>query len=411
MKNLLNHSASMAQNSVAVLTTSRSEYYQVRPILRCLQRSDALSLQLFVSGSHLSTQFGNSLKDIEKDGFCPHEKLPIMVEDDSGLGCAVTAGLAVQMIAGALDRNATDVLLLMGDRYETLAAALAATCVGVPIVHVHGGERTDGALDDACRHAITKLSSLHFVSADVYRARVIQMGESPERVFAVGAPLVDELIATSLLTEQELSENLKFVIEHPLALVSYHPVTREKDDDGKVCRLIMESVSAFCNSVIATAPNSDPGNRVIFDVLKAFAQKYNHVKLFTNLGSQIFFSLMSCAELMIGNSSSGIHETASFKLPVVNVGSRQAGRLRPLNVVDCEPEESSINEAVSLSLSVKFRRRLVDLKNPFRDGHAGERIVAHLESFVPFKDTLQKTFRDSPEVETAMTEWRRRHGR
>ncbi|TFG47122.1 MAG: UDP-N-acetylglucosamine 2-epimerase (hydrolyzing), partial [Candidatus Brocadiia bacterium] len=356
MKNLLNNSASMAQNSVAVLTTSRSEYYQVRPILRCLQSSESLSLQLFVSGSHLSAQFGNSLKDIEKDGFSPHEKLPIMVEDDSGLGCAVTAGLAVQMIAGALDRNATDVLLLMGDRYEMLAAALAATCVGVPIVHVHGGERTDGVLDDSCRHAITKLSSLHFVSTDVYRARVIQMGESPDRVFTVGAPLVDELMTVPLLTEPEVAGSLKLDIEHPLALVAYHPVTREKDDDGKICRLIMESVSTFCNTVIATAPNSDPGNRVIFDVMKAFAQKYNHVKLFTNLGSQRFLSLMSCAELMIGNSSSGIHEAASFKLPVVNVGSRQTGRLRPLNVVDCEPEVSSINKAVSLSLSAEFRR-------------------------------------------------------
>ncbi len=401
---------SRMQQKVAVLTTSRSEYYQFRPVLRCLQKSEALTLQLLVSGSHLSSQFGKTERDIVADGFFPYERLPILVDDDSGLGCALTAGLAVQVIAGALHRNATDLLLLMGDRYELLAAALAATCLGIPIAHIHGGERTDGALDDACRHAITKLSSLHFVSTNVYRVRVIQMGEPPERVFTIGAPLVDEVVAAPLLMERELANHLGLRIDHPVALVAYHPTTREQIDDGEVCRLILKSIATHCNTIVITAPNHDPGHEVIFDTIKAFTQTHHNGKLFVNLGSQAFLSVMSCADIMIGNSSSGIHEASSFQLPVVNVGSRQASRLRPRNVLDCEPKEAAINKAVSLALSSEFRKELAGLENPYGDGHAGERMDAILKRFVPFKDTLRKTFWDSPDVQAAFAEWRRQHG-
>lgn len=396
--------------NVAVLTTSRSEYYQLRSILEALKRSTAFLPQLFVSGSHLSTQFGRSEQHIESEGFSVYERLPILVEDDSGMGSALTAGLAVQMIGGALLRNDTDLLLLAGDRYETLAAAVAATCVGVPVAHAHGGEITEGALDDACRHAITKLSGLHFVSTDVYRARVIQMGEPPERVFAVGAIFLDQVLRVHLLTEQELAERLNLRIVHPLALVAYHPVTRRQSDDGRICQDMLEKVSAHCSTVVATAPNHDPGHEVILDTMKAFSRGHENVALFSNLGSQGFLSLMSCADVMIGNSSSGIHEAVSFQLPVVNVGPRQAGRLRPRNVLDCPSDTASISRAVSRALSDEFRKSLADLKNPYGDGRAGEKLVAHLERFVPFKETLlQKSFCDGPEVQTVLDEWSRAH--
>ncbi len=394
----------IAQN-VAVLTTSRSEYYQIRTVLRHIQRSPNLSLQLFVSGTHLSSKFGRSEQHIIADGFTPVERLPILVDEDSGFGSALTAGLAVQMIAGALQRQSTDLLLLAGDRYETLAAALAATCMGVPIAHMHGGERTEGALDDACRHAITKLSAVHFTSTDVYRARVIQMGEPPDRVFTTGAPLLDEVMQTTLLTERELEERLDFALIHPVALVAYHPATREHIDEGRACLDILTSV-ADCKTLILTAPNSDPGHESILQALQAYPTKHPHARLFANLGSQNFLSVMAHADLMIGNSSSGIHEAASFRLPVVNVGSRQAGRLRPRNVIDCAADYESIRSAVAKALSADFRRTLENLQNPYGDGHAGERIAAYLEKFAPFKESLlQKSFYDSPDVQAATHTW------
>lgn len=396
----------MKQN-VAVLTTTRSEYYQLGTTLEALKRSSAFSPQLFVSGSHLSAQFGKTERDVVSEGFDVLERLPILVEDDSGLGSAITAGLAVQMIGGALVRNATDLLILAGDRYETLAAALAAVCAGVPVAHAHGGEITEGALDDACRHAITKLSALHFVSTDVYRARVIQMGESPERVFAVGALFLDQVMRVELLTEQKLADRLNLRIAHPVALVAYHPVTREQNDDGRICRDILEAVNRHCKTVVVTAPNHDPGYETVLDTMRAFSQAHDNVALFANLGSQVFLSLMSCADIMIGNSSSGIHEAVSFQLPVVNVGSRQAGRLRPGNVVDCEPGNTSIGKAVSRALSDEFRRSLAGLANPYGGGKAGELLVAHLERFLPFREVLlRKLFYDGPDVKSALVGWK-----
>lgn len=402
-------SSDKAQN-VAVLTTSRSEYYQFRPILRCLQKSKMLRLQLLVSGSHLSARYGQSERDIVKDGFSPFERIPILIDDDSGLGAAFTSGLAVQMIAESLCHGATDLLLILGDRYEILAAAIAATCLNIPIAHIHGGERTDGAFDDACRHAITKLSSLHFTSTDVYRARIIQMGEYPNHVFAVGAPLVDEIISTSLLSKSEIEKRLKLRMERPIALVTYHPTTREQSDAGRVCKIMLDEIAGFCKTIIITAPNHDPGRETIIESIKTFVDLHDNTGFFDNLGGQTFISVMSRADIMIGNSSSGIHEAASFELPAVNIGSRQANRLHPRNVLDCEPDKASIKKGVSLALSDKFRRKISGLRNPYGDGHAGERIVKCLEQFVPFCNIRQKPFADGPDVRKATLKWIKKYG-
>jgi UDP-hydrolysing UDP-N-acetyl-D-glucosamine 2-epimerase len=396
----------MRKQNVTVLTTARSEYYQLRPILRRLQRSERLGLQLLVSGSHLSAQYGKSERDIAADGFPVCERLSILVDDDSRIGAASTASLCVQAVAGALHRNQADLLLLAGDRYEILAAALAATCVDVPIAHLHGGERTDGAMDELCRHAITKLSVLHFASTEVYRARIIQMGEAPERVFAVGAPLLDEILATEILSESQLVERLGITLQRPVGLIAYHPATREQQDSGETTRLILQTAAERCQTVIITAPNQDPGREAIWMEMRKFAEGSSRAALFENLGSRVFLSVMACADFMIGNSSAGVHEAASFRLPIVNVGTRQAGRLRPRNVIDCELSEASIRRAVELALSDGFRSGLVDLVNPYGDGRAGERIVACLEELVPFRGTLgRKAFRDGPEVQAALAEW------
>lgn len=397
------------RQTVAVLTTARAEYYQLRSVLAALQRSETLSLRLLVSGSHLSPNFGRSERDILRDGFEISERLPILVDEDSGLGAAATSALAVQTVATALHHHAADLLVLLGDRYELLAAALAATCLGIPIAHIHGGERTDGALDDVCRHAITKLSALHFVSTDIYRARVLQMGEQPDRVFTIGAPLLDQVKATPLLSAEELEKELGLRLHPPVALVAYNPATRAETDDAEICRWLLEAVAAHCRTIIVTAPNQDAGYTDVLSTMQAFAAQHENIRLFTNLGSQRFLSVMSHSALMAGNSSSGIHEAASFRLPVVNVGSRQAGRLRTRNVVDCEPAAEAIRSAVARALSSAFTERLRGSENPYGDGHAGETLVAHLERLAPFQRLLAKPFHDGPEVIASAAKWKAEH--
>jgi UDP-hydrolysing UDP-N-acetyl-D-glucosamine 2-epimerase len=395
----------MKQN-IAVLTTARSEYYQLQPVLASLREVQAFNLQLFVSGSHLSSKFGQSERDIDLDGIDEWERLPILVDDDSGLGAALTSGLAVQAIAGALSRRETDLLLLAGDRYETLAAALAATCVGVPIAHLHGGELTEGAIDDACRHAITKLSDLHFVSTGVYRARVMQLGEPADRVFEIGAPLLDQVLRVKLADEGKIAECLGVAVRHPLALIAYHPPTREDCSAGEVCRYILESASQRCETVIMTGPNHDPGYDEVQRVMAEFSQARNECVYFANLGSPMFLSLMACADIMCGNSSSGIHEAASFELPVVNIGDRQAGRLCPRNVLSCQAEKADIDRNIELGLSDGFARSIQGLKNPFGNGQASKMLADELKNFAPFKEVLRrKAFRDGVEVKEAVELW------
>jgi UDP-hydrolysing UDP-N-acetyl-D-glucosamine 2-epimerase len=400
------------KQNVAVLTTARAEYYQLKGLLRNIQKSKLLTLQLFVSGSHLSSRHGKLEDDIiEKDRFSVCERLPIIVDEDSGLGAAFTASLALQTVAAALYRNHSDLLILAGDRFESLAAAQAAMCVGVPIAHLHGGELTEGAMDDMCRHAITKLSAAHFVSTEVYRARVIQMGEPAERVFNVGALPLDEVAAIEPISKKQLSKELAMPIKHPLSLVAYHPATREKTDHATTIRETLNILAKMCKTIIITEPNQDPGREQILNEMRKFAESCPHAKCFTNLGSAIFLSVMKHADIMVGNSSSSLHEAASFRLPVVNIGFRQAERLCPRNVVNCSSNVESIRQAISQALSKNFREQLYDLKNPFGDGHAGERIVAELEKLIPFSEKLyRKSFSDSISVQSALQDWRREHG-
>jgi len=393
----------MTRQNVAVLTTARSEYYQWRSVLKSLSHSKTLSLRLLVSGSHLSERYGRTISDIERDGYCPAEVLPILLDADTSLASAMTAGLLVQQLAGALVRQKIDLLLLLGDRYETLAAALAAACLGIPVAHLHGGEVTTGANDDAFRHAITKLSALHFVSTDVYRERVLQLGEAPDRVFRTGAPFLDEILATKRLSRKALETRLGIKLISPVALVAYHPATASDECPEMTCRWLLESVKKQCRTILLTAPNQDPGRDRIWHSMETFAKETPGAKCFVNLGSQVFLSVMGEADVMVGNSSSGIHEAASFKLPVVNIGSRQEGRLAPANVLHCASSRKAIEMALKKALSPAFRKKLASLKNPFGDGHAAERIVKTLEKFVPFREQLSlKSFEDSVAVRRAM---------
>ncbi|MBN2563466.1 MAG: UDP-N-acetylglucosamine 2-epimerase (hydrolyzing), partial [Phycisphaerae bacterium] len=395
---------------VAVLTTARSEYYQWRPILRALSGSRKLSLCLMVSGSHLARKFGYTLEEIRRDGFRVAEVLHILERDDSRLSSAVTASRATREIAAALVRQRADLLLLLGDRYELLGAALGALCLGVPIAHIHGGEETQGAIDNLCRHAISKLSVVHFTSTEVYRRRLCQMGESPGRVFRVGAPLLDEVRCTRLLHARQLESELGVTWREPVALMTYHPVTAVPSDDRAIARRIATETMRRCQTVIVTGPNMDPGREAIDATLRQHVRSHPNALYVTNLGSLRYLSVMAAAEVLIGNSSSGIHEAASFALPVVNVGPRQAGRLRPRNVIDSDTGRADIAAALKRALSPRFRRSLQGMRNPYGDGKAGLRIVRILESLVPFDTLPVKRFVDGAEVRRASKSWRRRHG-
>ncbi len=397
--------------TIALLTTSRAEYYQMRPVLRALASSTLLKPLLLVSGSHLSATFGDSRKDIAADGFEAIETLPIMVDVDSRYGGCLTAGLAVQQVAGALQRQTPDLLLLMGDRYEIAAAALAATILEIPIAHVHGGECTTGAIDDRCRHAITKMSALHFTSTTVYAERVHQMGEARERIFAVGAPLVDNLLSVELLTEAAWRHELGIDIEPPTALVAYHPETVGDHDAEARCQRVLAAIGESCKTVIITAPNHDPGNHAIRDAMTAFADTHTNAHIYSNLGSRLFLTSIKHADIMIGNSSSGIHEAASFGTPVVNVGDRQTGRLKPRNVVDAAPLTEALHTAIHTALSDAFRRSLEGLANPYGSGEAGAEIVRILERHIPFAEKLAPApFADGAAVAAATREWTTHHG-
>jgi UDP-hydrolysing UDP-N-acetyl-D-glucosamine 2-epimerase len=284
--------------------------------------------------------------------------------------------------------------------------------MAVPIAHVHGGEVTTGALDDNCRHAITKLSALHFVSTEVYRARVIQMGESPDRVFTVGAPFADELLQTERLPEATVGRQLGLSIEHPLALVAYHPATREDTDPGDVTQGILDAVAHHCRTVVVTAPNADPGWQRIAEVSRRFAEANDRVKVHKNLGSALMHSLMTVADVMVGNSSAGIHEAITFDLPAVNVGSRQAGRLRPSNVIDCQSDRAAIAEAVAEALRRPRLAAGTRGRSPFGSGHAAENIVRTLERYAPFgAGLLIKSFCDGDAVNAEIDRWNREERR
>ncbi|OCH57400.1 UDP-N-acetyl-D-glucosamine 2-epimerase, UDP-hydrolysing, partial [Vibrio cyclitrophicus] len=319
---------------VAVFTGTRAEYGLLFWLLKDIQSDPDLTLQLLVSGMHLSPEFGDTYKHIEKDGFQIDEKIEILLSSDSPVGTAKSMGLGVLGFADALSRLAPDVLVILGDRFEALAAAQTAMILRIPIIHLHGGEITEGAYDDAIRHAITKLSYLHGTSTDEYRNRVIQLGESPERVKNVGAIGLDHLNRGSFMTISELSESLNFDLTGPYFVVTYHPVTLGDESPEDSFQALLDALDEYPNhQIILTYPNADDGGRRIIPMLEAYAAKQpSRVLAIPSLGQIRYLSSVKHAAAVIGNSSSGIIEVPAFDVPTVNIGSRQKGRLAAKSV-------------------------------------------------------------------------------
>ncbi|WP_418113758.1 UDP-N-acetylglucosamine 2-epimerase [Vibrio scophthalmi] len=362
---------------VAVFTGTRAEYGLLFWLLEDIQNDPDLTLQLLVSGMHLSPEFGDTYKQIEKDGFNIDEKIEILLSSDSAVGTAKSMGLGVLGFADALSRLAPDVLVILGDRFEALAAAQTAMILRIPIIHLHGGEITEGAYDDAIRHAITKLSYLHGTSTEEYRDRVIQLGESPVRVKNIGAIGLDHLSRATFMDVTELGESLNFAIQKPYFVVTYHPVTLGEEEPEKSFQALLDALDSYPEyQVILTYPNADDGGRRIIPMLEIYAASNpNRVLAIPSLGQVRYLSAIKNAAAVIGNSSSGIIEVPSFDVPTVNIGVRQKGRLAAKSVLNAEPTTLSIYSAINSAITKDYKVAGEVIVNPYGQGNASEQLI------------------------------------
>jgi len=380
--------------TIGVVSGARSDYGIYLPILKKIREDSALDLYLIVSGMHLSPEFGYTAEMIEADGFRIDERVEMLLSSQSPEGISKSMGLGTIGFSACFTRKCPDILVLLGDRFEMHAAAVAAVPFGIPIAHIHGGEITEGAMDDAFRHSITKLSHLHFVSTEVYRRRIIQMGEEPWRITVSGAPSLDNLHAVSLLSVHELEIRYGLNLEKPPLLVTFHPATLEYKQIGWQTGELLAAIKSCKVPAVFTLPNADTGSREIIKMIKDFVERSSLCWLIENMGIQAYFSLMSVASAMVGNSSSGIVEAASFKLPVVNIGTRQAGRVRGANVIDTGYRREEIIEGIARALDPEFRAGLENLKNPYGKGCAASMIVNVLKEVELNDKLIKKHFND-----------------
>jgi len=362
---------------IAVFTGTRAEYGLLYWLLKDIKADADLELQLLVSAMHLSPEFGMTYQQIEADGFDITEKVEMLLSSDSAVGTAKSIGLGVIGFADAIARMQPDVLVILGDRFEALAAAQAAMVLRIPIAHIHGGEITEGAYDDAIRHAITKLSLLHFTSTEAHRNRVIQLGESPNRVHNVGAVGLDHLVRSDLMSINQLASSLNFKLEQPYVLVTYHPVTLASEPAKESFLNLLTALDEFPKlQVILTYPNADDGGRAIIPLLEAYAKKQpQRVLAIHSLGQLRYLSAVKHATAVVGNSSSGIIEVPSFKVPTVNIGERQRGRLAASSVFSCNTDTDDIVSTLKAALSTD----LSQVVNPYGKGDASGAILEYLK--------------------------------
>lgn len=378
---------------IAVFTGTRAEYGLLYWLMKEIQASEKLELQLIVSAMHLSPEFGETWKQIEQDGFTIDAKVEMLLSSDTAVGVVKSMGLGTIGFADALDRLRPDVLVVLGDRFEALAVAQAALIMRVPVAHLHGGEITEGAFDDAIRHAITKMANLHFVAAEPYRQRVIQMGEAPTSVFDVGAIGLDQVRRGPRMELHELSTSLGLALREPYLLVTYHPVTLFEEDPAESFRALLAALDRFPGyQVILTYPNADNGGRMIIPMLEEYAQSQpDRVFAIPSLGFRRYLSALSKAAAVVGNSSSGIIEAPAFGVPTVNIGARQLGRLAADSVLHCQPTRGAIEQALAKALAPEFAKHCRCVLNPYGQGNAAAEIVKVLESY---PGTICKHFHD-----------------
>jgi len=383
---------------IGVVTTSRADYGGLVWLLREIEADPALELLLFATGMHLSPEFGMSVRTIEQDGFPIHERIEMLLSSDTAIGAAKSVGTGLLGFADAFHRTRPDVLVLFGDRTELWAAAIPALLLRIPIAHIHGGETSQGAVDEAVRHSITKIASIHFPAAAAYRRRIIQLGEDPARIFAFGAVGLDALYRIPLLTRAELEGRLALDLGEKVAIVTFHPVTLEPDTGLIHIENLLQAVEQAGIKAVFTKANADAEGRRINRRIESFCEAApDRYRLYDNLGQLAYLSCLKHLNLMVGNSSSGLIEAPSLKMPVVNIGDRQRGRIAPPNVITVDSSSESIRTGIARALSPDFRRSLQNMTNPydpFEDGKTGYRIAQKLKEVDLSPSMLKKTFHD-----------------
>jgi UDP-hydrolysing UDP-N-acetyl-D-glucosamine 2-epimerase len=377
------------RHRIAVVTTSRADYSHLYWPLKELANRPDVDLNLIVLASHLSPEFGLTVREIERDGFPIVARLECLLSSDSDVGMAKSIGVAVLSLTDCLAAMRPDVLLLIADRYEMLAPAAVALALRIPIAHIEGGEISRGAIDDAVRNALTKMSHVHFTSTYGARERVISMGEEPWRVHRAGAPSLDHLRKSKLLSKRDFEEKLQIDLTRPTAVVAYHPVTLLSDTNAEAEELFA-ALAHISHQLIFCHPNADAGGRELSQRIQSFLTSRGAGHSFVNLPAIVYWSLLRHADILVGNSSSGIMESASFVLPTVNVGMRQQGRERARNVLDAEPLAASILQQIRKAETQSFRESLAGMTNPYGDGEAAERIVDVLTALPPRDRLLLK---------------------
>lgn len=386
---------SMHRRSIGILTVARSDFGRYLPILHALKEYPYVDVSLLVTGSHLSPAFGNTHLEIESEGFQWTEGLEMSLSSDSQASVGKSIGLGVISIAQELCNKKLDLLVVLGDRFEMLTGVCAALGFNLPVVHIHGGAVTEGALDELVRHGITKMSHLHLVSTDLYAKRLMQMGEEPWRVHNVGAPGLDNLVSQATLSKKELSRQVKLDLSTGYILLSLHPTTLELHLLPSQIHSLFSSLAYFNLPVVMTYPNSDPGHQLIIDAIEDFKMKSSSPCVaLKNAGSFLFANLISNASVMVGNSSSGIVEAASFCTPTVNIGSRQTGKIHPANVLNTIFDSDQIVDSIHRALSTDFCSSISGLINPYGDGKSGRRIAKILATVDINERLLRKKFID-----------------
>ena len=385
------------KHNVCVVTGSRAEYGLLRSLLFRLRDDEGISLQLVVTGSHLSRTFGNTQKEIESDGFKINTRIAIPLEGDSKADMAKAAGAALIAFSDYFDKNRPDLLIVLGDRYEIFAACTAATIQGIAIAHISGGDVTEGALDDTFRHCITKMSFLHFPGCKKSAERIVRLGEDPSRVFAVGEPGVENCLSVPFLSISELQAGLGFdIIEKPYSIVTFHPVTNENNTaEAQVAELIL-ALENFPNmSFIITKANADAGGRTINEIWNEQVKAHANWLLVSSLGVERYISAMKYAVMIIGNSSSGIVEAPAMKKPTINIGNRQKGRMMAESIISCAPVAEEITKAINKAMSSEFKAITASVQNPFGDGNTSEKIMRKIKEFLSSDNkNIKKEFYD-----------------
>jgi GDP/UDP-N,N'-diacetylbacillosamine 2-epimerase (hydrolysing) len=377
-----------------VVTGNRAEYGLLRWVMQGIQDSELLDLQLIVTGMHLSPEFGLTVQDIEVDGFRIDRKVEMLVSSDTPVGITKSMGLAMIGFADALAELQPDLLLVLGDRFEIFAAAASAMIARIPIAHLHGGESTEGLIDESIRHSITKMAHLHFVAADEYRQRVMQLGEQPERIFQVGGLGIDNILRLQLLSRSELEKSLDFKLARQNLLITFHPVTLEHSTSGDQMKELLNALGQLDDiGLIFTMPNADTDGRILFRQINEFCAAHPQARAYTSLGQLRYLSCIKHVDGVIGNSSSGLIEVPSFHKGTINIGDRQRGRLRAASVIDCPPDKMSIMKAIDQLFSPSFLASLSSIQNPYGNGGASVDIVKILER-ASFDDLLKKLFFD-----------------